>query len=325
MIPLPAHLHGQSHAYILAHRSDTLPSGFWCGWETVDCSTTFDLMWQYPSGAQPTRYHISDSRIHLHYILAGRGELRLHNARYDVERGSAFLVVAPEKFAFGPHPQSPHASCESLTMVINSGSALIDIAQEILTKHDPVFPLHDDHPAISAMCSCIRLAAQGQLADEMSMCLAIFPIILALNAEVPTGERAQAYSLTNVVAYMNTHYHQPITPAALAASAALSERHFNRLFRQQTGYSPMDFLSRLRLQHALYQLSMLSDLPIATIAVRCGFKFPESFYRLNTRLLHESPSALRHLSLNEISLRIWPIPLDASIQALIRPSENQKR
>ena len=194
MIPLPSQLHGQSDVQGLSPHFATLPSRLWWGWETLSEPTTVDLLWQFPSGEVKEIVNYPDSMIHFHYILAGRGQLRLRHARYDVESGSAFLIVAPEYFSFGPHPQAPPVFCESLTIAVSGGSALVDIAQEMLAMHGPVFTLADTHPAVMALCACISLAAQRQLTDQTTMAMAILPIILALNTEVPANARAHSPS-----------------------------------------------------------------------------------------------------------------------------------
>lgn len=75
--------------------------------------------------------------------------------------------------------------------------------------------------------------------------------------------RAQRYALDNL--------DQELTISGLAAIAELSPRHFARLFARETGMTPMDFIHNARVDRAR-QLLESSDLPLKTVAYRCGFR-----------------------------------------------------
>lgn len=78
----------------------------------------------------------------------------------------------------------------------------------------------------------------------------------------------------------------------LARRAGLSERHFVRLFTQQTGESPARYVQRIRLERAR-QLLEESDNGIDNIAARCGFGTSETMRRTFQRALSVSPAAYR--------------------------------
>jgi len=63
---------------------------------------------------------------------------------------------------------------------------------------------------------------------------------------------------------------QPLTVAALARHACVSERTFARRFRAETGTTPLRWLHAQRIDHAR-RLLEASDLPVELVARRCGF------------------------------------------------------
>ncbi|WP_341720914.1 DJ-1/PfpI family protein [Micromonospora sp. FIMYZ51] len=63
--------------------------------------------------------------------------------------------------------------------------------------------------------------------------------------------------------------------AALAARAAVSERHLTRLFVAQLGQTPARYVRTVRLEAAA-QLLASSRLPLARVAARCGFTSAEA-------------------------------------------------
>jgi len=80
--------------------------------------------------------------------------------------------------------------------------------------------------------------------------------------------------------------------AALAASAAMSERHFTRVFTAEVGESPSRFVERVRTEAARRELESSAD-TLDVIAARCGFGTAETLRRTFRRRLHTSPDAYR--------------------------------
>jgi transcriptional regulator GlxA family with amidase domain len=80
--------------------------------------------------------------------------------------------------------------------------------------------------------------------------------------------------------------------AALAASAAMSERHFTRVFTAEVGETPSRFVERVRTEAARRELESTGD-TLEVIAVRCGFGTAETLRRTFRRRLHTSPDAYR--------------------------------
>ncbi len=77
--------------------------------------------------------------------------------------------------------------------------------------------------------------------------------------------------------------------AALARRASLSERHFRRLFLEQTGTTPARFVERVRVEAAREQLERTST-PIEGVAASCGFGSPETMRRAFLRVVGVGPS-----------------------------------
>lgn len=80
----------------------------------------------------------------------------------------------------------------------------------------------------------------------------------------------------------------------LAASAGLSTAHYSALFREMTGFAPIDYLIRQRIQHACGLLDTTS-LAISTIAAQVGYDDPYYFTRSFRRVMGFSPRAYRKI------------------------------
>ncbi|MEV6323724.1 helix-turn-helix domain-containing protein [Nocardia sp. NPDC051787] len=80
--------------------------------------------------------------------------------------------------------------------------------------------------------------------------------------------------------------------AAMAARAALSERHLSRLFQREIGMTPGRYVKQARLEAAQALLES-GDEPMAVVARRCGFGSEETMRRTFVELLGTSPSDYR--------------------------------
>jgi transcriptional regulator GlxA family with amidase domain len=98
--------------------------------------------------------------------------------------------------------------------------------------------------------------------------------------------------LAPLLRWIPEHIDQSIDVSSLAARARMSERSFARSFAKEVGETPARYVERARLDAARRMLSA-SDLPLASIAARAGFKSEERMRRAFQRSLSISPGAFR--------------------------------
>lgn len=83
-----------------------------------------------------------------------------------------------------------------------------------------------------------------------------------------------------------------LTIADVAAECKLTPSHFARSFRRSNGVAPHQFLSQLRIDEAK-RLMLSTKLPLADIALICGFGDQSYFTRVFSRTVGASPGAWR--------------------------------
>ena len=93
-------------------------------------------------------------------------------------------------------------------------------------------------------------------------------------------------------AWIRAHLSQPIRIEDIAAAVALSPRTLARRFVETTGGAPLQFVQRLRVEHAVHLLET-SDLPFDEIAARVGYGEPAGLRRILRRETGCSPSDFR--------------------------------
>lgn len=88
------------------------------------------------------------------------------------------------------------------------------------------------------------------------------------------------------------HYDEPSPVAAMIRLAGLSERSFNRRFKQATGLTPMEYIHTLRLEEAKQMLEVGEE-PVEAVAQAVGYEDAAFFGRLFRRQVGLTPAQYR--------------------------------
>lgn len=103
---------------------------------------------------------------------------------------------------------------------------------------------------------------------------------------------AQESAISRVQNHVMEHLDEAFTVERMAALAAMSARHFARLFVREVNMTPMAFLQGARIDRAR-QLLETSDLPLKTVAFRSGFGSVRHMRLLFTEKLGLTPAQYR--------------------------------
>ncbi len=99
--------------------------------------------------------------------------------------------------------------------------------------------------------------------------------------------------LRKILAYLQPRFASPVQLAGLARHFRMSESKIYRLFREELGVPPKDFLTDLRLNAARTRL-MDTDDTINTIAEESGFPSPGALFELFKTRYGQTPTEWRH-------------------------------
>lgn len=144
--------------------------------------------------------------------------------------------------------------------------------------HESNYPSTQDGIGLECIATAIALAAcqHSGTISEMSK----------------TGPRLAPKQIRSVQAYVETHLHQQISLADLAATAALSSFHFLRSFKGSLGITPARYVLDRRMERARYLLRV-SNLTVSEVGIDVGFEDVSHFSRAFRRVAGITPSAFR--------------------------------
>lgn len=96
-------------------------------------------------------------------------------------------------------------------------------------------------------------------------------------------------------AFIDAHLSENISLAELARECSLSVAQFARAFKRSTGVPPYQFLTERRIERAR-ELLQHTALPLADVAIRCGFADQSHFTKVFRRVAGVSPGSFRATS-----------------------------
>ena len=110
----------------------------------------------------------------------------------------------------------------------------------------------------------------------------------AQRMSIPTRIGVRHPKLASVIAQMEAHIEDPVSPADLARDVAMSTRQLERLFRRYLGRSPKRYYMDLRLGKAR-NLLLQTDMSVINVALACGFASPSHFSKCYRTLYKTTP------------------------------------
>lgn len=118
-----------------------------------------------------------------------------------------------------------------------------------------------------------RIAGAEAVLDALSVEICHCLIRAIVKAPQPRDRMADRLEVGRVIEYLHSHLGDKITVGALAGIAHLSASHFTRVFREDMGKSPMEYVQDLRLERTK-KLLLAGDKSMTEIALECGFGSP---------------------------------------------------
>ncbi len=121
-----------------------------------------------------------------------------------------------------------------------------------------------------------RMTALLSVLDDLSRTRSV--VKLASRAQAVPPRQHDRSRIDRVLRHLNEHYTQPIDQAQMARMLHLSPSAFSRFFHRVTGRTFIEFVHRLRVNHAA-RLLIDTDQPITEVCFSSGFGNLSNFNR----------------------------------------------
>ncbi|MDE6977928.1 MAG: AraC family transcriptional regulator, partial [Lachnospiraceae bacterium] len=150
--------------------------------------------------------------------------------------------------------------------------------QNIVSRFGNVFSLPDPQPIISKLGSIYDVFFSGGIVREPLLSKYLTDILTAILLYTSSDARAESYVnlAEKVTAFISEHFAEKLTISQLASLVSLSDYHFIRIFKRQTGFTPHEYILNTRMNTARYLLKN-STLSVKDICFSTGFSCESVF------------------------------------------------
>jgi len=116
-------------------------------------------------------------------------------------------------------------------------------------------------------------------------------LTLSEEQDVPAAVK-EKYDFSGVLQYLRDHYHEDVSLNELAAMVYLSEGHFCREFKKQTGWSFVEYVTLLRVEQAKRLLGDFS-MRIYEVSEKVGYRDSRYFSQVFRKTTGMTPTEFR--------------------------------
>jgi len=227
------------------------------------------------------------------FCSKGQGWCEIAGQRHELHSGDLAVIPPEQPHAYGADEAKPW----TIYWFHVAGDDVRLLLPELGTRPDhPVLHLSDDPQLPAVFEEVLSMLEHGYAPFQILHASRTLGYLISLMIwrgrenwrTTPDTKQKIQYCIT----YMKQHIDKPLRLGALAGMAGFTPSYFNVLFRNETGYSCMDFLTQLRV-HQASQCLDTTDLPIKTIAARLGYEDPFYFSRVFRSIHGVSPKEYR--------------------------------
>lgn len=222
-------------------------------------------------------------------LYVEKGQLTLHYEHKITEVSAEQLVLID---CYKPHSFQTQEECETLWCHFD-GIMASNLYESIVSHNGNVFSLVD-HCIIDNLNAIYRTFAFGDTIKEPLLSKYLNDILTLLLLYTPKDSLSNNYThiAEDTISYINNHFRENISVPQLADKAGLSQYHFIRSFKKETGFTPHEYIIFARINAAKYLLKN-TQLPIREICDQSGFSCESVFCNAFKQRLYITPIQYR--------------------------------
>jgi AraC family transcriptional regulator, arabinose operon regulatory protein len=235
----------------------------------------------------------------LFYCVDGHGWYKIDNQKYDVGPNEFFILPQHTEHSYGSDEEHPW----TIYWIHFGGESLADFNKlQTVQKHFKPDYIKNNGDILPVFFRIYKTLELGYSIDNLlfaNMCLSHFITLFIYNTRhYAATANDKIDCVDSAILFMQEHINENISLNALSSQYHYSVSRFSNLFKQKTGYAPIDYFLQMKMQKACQELNFTNQ-SIKTIAFNMGFDDPYYFSKRFRTILGISPKKYRDLKKNE--------------------------
>lgn len=232
----------------------------------------------------------------LHYVEKGVGTFRTELHTYDLYAGDCFLIHPGQLVSYKSHARNPW---QYRWIAFTGSQAAQHVEEAGFRPEKSVF-----HAGTSGDLSNWLAVMQGAFAERkesahftslgtLYLILAEAQNHLSEGQTLTSGESSIRRTVKQMIQYMSTQYAYPVSIEQMSESLGYNRAYLSRIFKQETGLTPVTYLLKLRIDKSRQLLRERPDLSIEQVSASVGMPDALYFSKQFKRFHGEAPSLYR--------------------------------
>lgn len=217
------------------------------------------------------------------FTAEGEGFLQIQENAWRLTPGTAAFIPAGLSHEYG----TPTGGIWEFTWLHLCGGLALQFVRQL---QEGLLPVRHAGTYGEMVEQLLAIGRQGEPASELRCSQLLAELLHKLALEAAGTEQSDL--CRQAVRYLESHYAHRITLRELSGRLYLSPSHFIRRFKMETGYTPHEYLNRLRLLKARQRLRY-TDEPVEAVGRAVGFPHTSYFIRQYKAQYGVTPGAER--------------------------------
>jgi len=234
----------------------------------------------------------SENEFIFFYCVRGRGWCEIEGNQHEIMPGQLFVVPAKSQASYATYGERLWSLIWIQLAIINSRpfAARINFTPRTValgpSEKTLILALFQD------VLHALEMPCPQRLQQVSQRTVALLDSTICMPRESPQMETDAAARIGRTIEYMREHLNEPLRAGTLAGVANMSLPHYFAQFKRVVGSSPIDYLIKLRMEHARRLLKETSW-SVKEVAVSLGYDDPLYFSRVFKSINQTAPSDFR--------------------------------
>ncbi len=228
----------------------------------------------------------------IHFVMSGKGNFTIGGNNYPLEKGYGFLIGPDELAYYVSDEKDPWTY---VWVGFGGRRAEAIVSQLGLSLQQPAFKSDAGqtiYELVKDMMDHNTFSVEDSLRRNGLLSMFLSVIASGISVSQRSDEGSANYYVTKAQAFVRSNYCNPIKVTDIANYVCINRSYLYTLFEKTLGISPQQYLTSYRIAKAT-ELLQLTQLPIESIAISCGYSDPLVFSKAFRQEKKMSPSAYR--------------------------------
>lgn len=224
--------------------------------------------------------------IQVLYIASGKGTLQYDGRFYSIKEGDCFIIDCNI-----PHSYFPSGHWETVWCHFD-GLSTRAVYAEIFQRNGPVMTLSKISQIPELISSIVRIASLGEMNSEIEISCLIHQILSEAIIQIVKSALGKETPVSLSQRYIHKNFRKDIKLQDLCDISFVSKYYLCRLFVRDTGFSPYEFITTMRLNEAK-KLLISTNMTVKEIAEVIGYSSDSNFSRIFSTYIRKTPGQFR--------------------------------